>query len=132
MRKEDIAARLKEFPYDPKDYWVVAGGAMVLHGFREETADLDLGCSSDMADELEAKGFPHRTTPDGNRWFKLGEDLEAFENWLCRTVVRVDGIPVISAEGLLELKRAGGREKDKRDVELILKGMREASADLPK
>ena len=28
--KTDVFAKLKEFPYDPHEYWVVAGAAMVL------------------------------------------------------------------------------------------------------
>lgn len=119
MKKADIDARLREFPYDPGEYWVLAGGAMVLYGLREETADLDLGCTPKLADRLEAEGFPCRVTDDGNRRFRLGGDLEIFENWLYDRVVPVDGLPVISLRGLLELKRRLGREKDRRDVELI-------------
>ncbi len=50
MNKTDLLAKLRALPYDPAAYWVVAGGAMVLHGLREETRDLDLGCSSALAD----------------------------------------------------------------------------------
>ncbi|MBO4915262.1 MAG: hypothetical protein J5449_08660 [Oscillospiraceae bacterium] len=119
MKKSDIAARLREFPYDPGEYWVVAGGAMVLHGLREDTADIDLGCTPRMADELEARGYLYKVTPDGNRWFKLDGGMEVFENWLCDTVVHVGETPVVSPRGLLEMKRLLGREKDKRDAERI-------------
>ena len=121
MKKADILARLRDFPYDPGEYWVVAGGAMVLHGIREETRDLDLGCTARLADELEAAGVPHRVLPDGTRRFRLDGDLEVFENWLDDRVVPVDGVPVISVRGLTGMKLALGREKDLRDVELIRK-----------
>ena len=32
----------------------------------------------------------------------------------------LDGLQVISIDGLMEMKRSLGREKDKRDIELIL------------
>ena len=119
MNKTDILAILRELPYDPGEYWVVTGGAMVLHGLREQTHDVDLGCTARLANELEAKGFPFRITDDGNRWFTLDGGLEVFENWLCDTVVSVDGVPVVSIRGLLEMKLILGREKDLRDAALI-------------
>ena len=119
MKKADLAARLRDFPYDPNEYWVVAGGAMVLHDLREETSDIDLGCTAKMADELEAKGYLHQVMPDGNRRFKVDGDVEVFENWLYDAVAWVDGIPVISLQGLLEMKQSLGREKDRKDIALI-------------
>ena len=120
MKKTDILARLRDLPWDPKEYWVVTGGAMVLHGLREQTHDVDLGCTAALADALEARGFPCERLADGTRHIRLSDDMEAYENWLYDAVVSVEGVPVLSLCGLLEMKRALGREKDARDVELIL------------
>ena len=46
MRKPDILARLRALPWDPKEYWLITGGAMVLYGLREWTHDVDLGCTT--------------------------------------------------------------------------------------
>ena len=92
---------------------------MVLYGIRDEATDIDLGCTSEMANRLESEGFLHKITPDGNRWFKLGGDIEVFENWLFDTVEFVEGIPVISLCGLIEMKKGLGRPKDRADVALI-------------
>ncbi|MBR5948755.1 MAG: class I SAM-dependent methyltransferase [Clostridia bacterium] len=119
MKRAEIIEKLRAFPYDSKQYWVITGGAMVLYGIREEATDIDLGCTSAMADRLEAEGFLHKITPDRNRWFKLGGDIEVFENWLNGTVDSAGGIPVVSLQGLLEMKRGLGRPKDRADVELI-------------
>ena len=119
MNKAEMIAKLKAFPYDPAEYWVITGGAMVLYGIREESSDIDLGCTAQMADRLEQDGYLYKVTGDGNRWFKLGEDIEVFENWLFDTVDHVDGIPVISVQGLIEMKKDLGREKDLRDIALI-------------
>ena len=67
MNRAEILRRLKELPFDPAEYWLLAGGAMVLYGFREETADLDLGCSAALADRLERAGCLCRRTEDGKR-----------------------------------------------------------------
>ena len=123
MKKPEILAKLRALPYDPGEYWLVAGAAMVLHGLREECADLDLGCTPTLADALEAKGCPFRLTQDGNRWFRPGGDIELFENWLCDTVEIIDGVPVVSLPGLLTMKERLGREKDRKDIELIRKSL---------
>ena len=93
---------------------------MVLYGLREQTSDIDLGCTSELADYLQEKGFPIKQLPDGTRKIVVAEDVEIFENWLEDRVERFEGIPVISIQGLIWMKRALGREKDFRDIQLIL------------
>ena len=119
MNKAEITARLSAFPYSSREYWVITGAAMVLYGIREETADIDLGCTTEMADRLETGGYLYKVMPDGTRWFKISAEMEAFENWLCDSVIMKDGIPVISLKGLREMKEKLGREKDLRDIQLI-------------
>lgn len=93
---------------------------MVLYGLRKQTSDIDLGCTSELADYLQEKGFPVEQLPDGTRKIVVAEDVEIFENWLEDRVERFEGIPVISIQGLIWMKRALGREKDFRDIQLIL------------
>lgn len=119
MDKRELMDLLKAFPYSPDDYWIVAGGAMVMYGIRPQTHDIDLGCNKTMADSLESDGYLVRTNPDGRRYFRYSDDIEISEGWLNDTFDKVDGYNVISIKGLLEMKRELGREKDKRDIALI-------------
>ena len=120
MTRADILETLRALNWPPDEYWLVAGGAMVLHGLKPETHDLDLGCTAARADALERAGVPFRYMDDGSgRWFKVSEDIEVFENWLMDRVELVDGVPVVSLRGLREMKAALGREKDLRDISLI-------------
>ena len=119
MNKNDIINRLEDLNFDKNRYWVLAGSAMVLHGIRPETHDIDMGCTKEFADELETEGYPTVVMPDGTRRITYAEDVEIFEDWIFDRVVFVEGIPVISLEGLLEMKRSLGREKDLRDVQMI-------------
>ena len=48
--KQEIINKLKDFPYSRDEYWVITGSAMVLYGIREQTHDIDMGCTSAMAD----------------------------------------------------------------------------------
>ena len=120
LDKKQIIARLEELHLDDTKYWLITGGAMVLYGLREQTSDIDLGCTSDLADLLQQEGFPVERMPDGTRKIVVAEDVEIFENWLEDKVERFEGVPVISIQGLIEMKRALGREKDFRDIQLIL------------
>ena len=119
MDRKGILSCLSEFPYDRNEYWVITGGAMVLYHIREQTADIDLGCSKRLADDLEADGLLFRRTDNGKRWFKYGMNLEIFEEWIMDTVETIDGFNVISMKGLIEMKQELGRDKDKKDIELI-------------
>ena len=119
MNKQDIIKRLNSFPYDKGEYWVITGSAMVLYGIREKTHDIDMGCTSKMADQLEKDGYSYTLTESGNRKFVIGEDIEIFENWKFGTIEHIDGVPVLSLDGLIEMKISLGREKDIKDITLI-------------
>ena len=109
MNRQEILDRLKAFPYDRKEYWVITGSAMVLYGIREQAGDVDLGCSAKMADLLESDGYLFGRTKDGNRWFKVGKSIEIFESWLFDSVMEISGFQVISPSGLIEMKKCIGR-----------------------
>lgn len=122
--KDSLLRRLRELSFSEKEYWVVAGGAMVLHGFRPQTRDIDLGCTTLMADKLEKQGYAVSRCEDGSRKILYSEDIEIFENWLEGAVEMISGVPVVSADGLIQMKKKLGREKDLADIALIEK-MRE-------
>ena len=49
----------------------------------------------------------------------IDNTIEIFENWLNDSVTVVDGIPVITVQGLIEMKQELGRRKDLEDIKLI-------------
>ena len=106
MNKQEILSCLSSFPYDNKEYWLITGSAMVLYGIKAQTSDIDLGCTAEMADKLEAEGYLYKRTEDGKRWFKYGDYIEIFEEWLYDSVKIVEGTPVISLKGLIEMKKS--------------------------
>ena len=126
--KQSLIQRLKELSLPEKEYWVVAGGAMVLHGFRPQTRDIDLGCSTLLADKLEQRGYPVSRCDDGTRRISYSEEIEIFENWLEGAVEIMSGIPVVCVDGLVQMKKKLGREKDLADIALIEKGIRKTDA----
>ena len=124
MNRSEILSALAQLDFDKREYWVITGGAMVLYGLREQTHDIDLGCTTKLADALEKAGCPVHRCADGSRHITFNEDVELLENWLFDKVEMVEGYPVISMQGLLEMKKSLGREKDLRDVALIEAAMK--------
>ncbi len=119
FEKLSLLRRLRKLPFSEKEYWVVAGSAMVLHGFRPQTRDIDLGCTALLADKLERQGYAVSYCEDGTRKILYSENIEIFENWIEDTVEIIDGVPVVSIDGLIEMKKKLGREKDLEDIALI-------------
>lgn len=117
-----LLQQLSRLPFSEKEYWVVGGGAMVLHGFRPGTQDIDLGCTTSLADRLEQQGYAVSNCEDGTRKILYSENVEIFENWIEGTVEMIGGVPVVSVDGLIRMKRKLGREKDLADIARIEKG----------
>ncbi|MBQ2029079.1 MAG: hypothetical protein II481_06530 [Clostridia bacterium] len=119
MNKQDIIQKVHALGFPIEDFWLVTGGAMVLYGIKNETHDIDLGCSKRLADRLETEGYLAKRYPDGTRKFEMPGNIELFENWLFDHVDSIDGIPIISIKGLIMMKESLGRAKDKEDLTLI-------------
>ena len=118
MERNEILMQLSDLEFDKKEYWVITGAAMVLYGLRPKTHDIDLGCTPALADSLQADGYPVKIKENGMRHIRFNQDIELIENYLFDKVQLVEGFQVISKEGLLEMKKELGREKDQRDIAL--------------
>ena len=118
MKAEDIRRRLAELALDTNEYRINAGGALVLHGLREETHDLDIWCTKKLGDALAQRCEP-QMLPDGARRFVPAPDVEIYENMLPGETVFLNGIPVAPLEDVLALKRQLNREKDRRDIAVL-------------
>ena len=107
---------------------------MVLHGFRQQTRDIDLGGSTRLADQLERQGYAVSRCEDGTRKIIYSEHIEIFENWIEGAVEMLSGVPVVCVDGLIRMKRKLGREKGLADIALIEKmrgaGRYESISDL--
>ena len=118
MKAEDIRQRLAELALDTNEYRINAGGAMVLHGLREETHDLDIWCTKKLGDALAQRCEP-QMLPGGGRRFVRAPDVEIDESMLSGETVFLNGIPVAPLEDVLALKRQLNREKDQRDIAVL-------------
>ena len=119
LRKDEIIGFLNEAAFDRSEYWVTSGAAMVLHGIKETTRDIDLGCTTQMADRLEREGYDVEALRDGSRKIVFSSAIEIFENWIEDQVILLEGLPVVSMDGLIRMKEKLGRKKDLEDIFLI-------------
>jgi len=125
LTREDIRHDLLTSGLDLKHCWLTAGGALVFHGLRSVTADIDMGCDTVLADALEFAGYAVTRGEGGRRRFHLSGNIDISENWAEGTVTMMDGIPVVSLSDVLTLKRQLGREKDRADIAAIEKALAE-------
>lgn len=118
LDRRAILSKIAALGWETTDYWLITGAAMVLHGAKDVTHDIDMGVTTALADRLIRAGASWSGEP-GARRIELDGDVELFENWRAGEIEMLDGVPALSLEGIVEMKTALGRPKDKRDVALI-------------
>lgn len=119
MNKQKIIEILKQLPFSKEDYWLVTGAALVLYNIREETSDIDIGCTTDLINKLINQGYEYKILNDNTKYIKYNQNIEIYEKWLFDKVYYIDEIPVISIKDLIEMKTKLGRPKDLEDIKLI-------------
>ncbi|MFA5246879.1 MAG: hypothetical protein WC408_03240 [Candidatus Micrarchaeia archaeon] len=126
FNRNQLILRLQELGLPKGKYVLLAGGAMVMHGLREQTNDLDILVALDVFEALGSKhGF---VEPKGGKpkFVDLGPDVElsgnsdnAFPTDSIARAVQIDGICVQPLEDILDFKKKLNRPKDLNDI-LIL------------
>lgn len=118
FQKEKIIERVATLPFGPKDYCVITGTALVMHGVKVETKDIDISCSKRAFQILQDQGFLVKQGAYARKII-YDEDIEIFEEWHKGAVTMIDGISVASLESVIQMKNQLGREKDQWDVARI-------------
>ena len=119
LNKQDIINILNEKQYPKKEYWITSGAALVIYGVKMETMDIDLGCTTFLADLLIEKGMPWRVAGDGTRIISVKDDIELLENWCGDEIIEVHGFSVSSLDSIRREKVKLDRPKDWVDITLI-------------
>ena len=119
FNKSQIIEILQSLPFSKTDYWITSGAAMVIYGFKETTRDIDLGCSSVLADQLQSMGYLTKILDDNTRHIIYSPEIEFFENWIEGSLNTIDEMQIVSVDGLIKMKLALGRDKDLKDIEII-------------
>jgi len=119
MNKGEYLRKLDELRLDKAKYCILSGGAMVMHGLKERTADIDIKVRPDYFEELKTK-FSFKKSPKYDYLWELGEDVEvAVQDYDEKDVEMVDGYPVIRLELELEWKLRHNRPKDQESIRIL-------------
>lgn len=121
LTAKEIVEKVKEIELPVDEYWILAGSALVLHGVKRETRDIDLGCTRHLCEQLISEGYEVKIGEDNSRIIKIGELIEVFEDWKVEKIELIDGLPVGSLESIKKHKIELGKEKDFKDIEMINK-----------
>lgn len=129
MDKNDVLASLAQLDglgINRSGYFICYGGAMVLHGVRESTSDVDVTCDAATMTQLKAltERDPNVTCEpwkDNGSVIHFPNGLDVFDTTMSTKpeIEWLEGYWVQTLASLRAEKIARGRDKDKRDVELI-------------
>lgn len=116
--KETIKESVSTLPLKVGDYCVITGTALVMHGIKEETKDIDISCTKEAFQALAAQGYPIKQGEFARKVI-YSEDVEIFEDWHSGDSTMIEGVPVASLESVIVMKKQLGREKDLSDIAKI-------------
>ena len=119
LHKEDIIKTIKAMNLPSNKYWITSGAALVIHDVKADTGDIDLGCTTELFDELLKKGYKYKIADDNTRIMAISESVEILENWFVDEIEIIEDLPIGSLESIKKQKAELGREKDFRDIKLI-------------
>lgn len=119
LYKEDIIKILKDMDLPLAEYWITSGAGLVIHGVKETTRDIDLGCTTNLVKHFIKKGCKYKIASDNSKIVEVNDKVEILENWFVDKIIFIDGLPVGSLESIKNQKAQLGREKDIKDIKLI-------------
>lgn len=92
LYKENIIKILKDMDLPKDEYWITSGAALVLHGVKEKTSDIDLGCTTNLAEHFIKLGCKYRILEDDSRIVEINNTVEILENWFVDEIEFVEGL----------------------------------------
>ena len=118
LNKEMIVKMVQDFELIFKTKPVIlAGAAMVLHGLKPETRDIDLYVPHEVYKRLSFFSRKDKNGVIQLGFLEIGSSVNGWEMDPSYDVV--DGLHVHTLEGIIQFKRKLGREKDFYDIKII-------------
>lgn len=124
----DIIRKVKSLNLPLGEYAVFGSGPLVIRGIRE-AHDIDVVVTPELYQKLKKEGWKEKVWEGGGKHLAKGV-FEVTTKWGCGEynpaidqlideAEIMDEIPFVRLEEVLKWKQAFGREKDKRDIQLI-------------
>jgi hypothetical protein len=119
LYKESIIKIITDMNLPLNEYWITSGAGLVIHGVKENTKDIDLGCTTNLFEYFLEKGYTCRVEKDNLRIVEINNSIELIENWFVDKIEFVEGLPIGSLESIKKQKVKLGRSKDIKDIKMI-------------
>ena len=123
MNKEEILNKLRKYNLDSENFIIIGSAALVLNGLKETCHDIDIAVTKEYSNFL-LKTFD----------CKLDREVDHYKVYFIDNIINfsthyygqfkgkiIDGYLVQTIEEVLSLKRTLNREKDQKDINIIVK-----------
>ena len=121
MYKEELFELANSLDLPKEEFCIISGGALVAHGLREQTNDLDLDITQKGFDILKEK-YSLELINEDIKQYKVTDKIECFlVDKLESDIVYIDNYPCESLISIYNFKKRINREKDQADILAIEK-----------
>ena len=122
MNREDILNQLKKYNLDTKNFIIIGSAALVLKGIKESTHDIDIATTKEYNNHL-LKNFKcqFQKEIDGHKVYFIDNIINFSTHYYNDFKGEwIEGYLTQTPNEVLKLKETLNREKDKKDIKLIL------------
>lgn len=121
MNKKELLELASTFDIPKEEYCIISGGALVAHGLREQTNDLDIDITQKGFDILKEK-YSLELVREDIKQYKVTDNIECFlVDKLESDIIYIDNYPCESLISIYNFKKRINREKDRADILTIEK-----------
>ena len=121
MYKEELFELTESLNLPKEEFCIISGGALVAHGLREQTNDLDIDITQKGLEILKQK-FNIELINEEKKQYKVTDEIECFlVEKLESDIVYIDNYPCESLISIYNFKKRINREKDQADILAIEK-----------
>lgn len=121
MNIEEIKYKLHNLPFFntySENMILVMGAALVFHGIKENTKDIDCSIDDSLYEHLINDGYKPKLSKSGLNKIVIG-DITLYHNWKIGYTVKFDDILVCDLNTIIRDKIRFNRPKDLEDVYII-------------
>lgn len=123
LTKKDIIEICRSLSFNPDEYCLGFGGALVMYGIKDSTADIDINVTEELFGRLSQK-YKADHAKFGEPYIDIDGVVDVFIGSNMDRKKFIEGIPVAELTDIIESKRRLGRPKDMEDIKRIEKFIR--------
>lgn len=121
MYKKELLELANTLNLPKEEYCIISGGALVFHGLREKTNDLDIDITQ-KGFEILKENFSVELVNETIKQYKVTNNIECFlVDKLDSDINYIDNYPCESLISIYNFKKKLNREKDQKDILAIEK-----------